>query len=273
MNNNKNKSKLYLLFVPILIFCALLAMLPFVYMTLVSFTQKQVLDLNFNFAEFSWKNYQRIFYNFNIGGAILNSAIVTGGACFLNAVVSSMAAYGFAKKKFPGRNAIFAIYIITLMIPSQATLIPNFIIVKSLGLLNTRFVLMLPILNAFGVFLVRQFMLGLPDELLEAAKIDGCTEVKVFLKIVIPLIKTVLISLTMFTFITCWNDFLWPLITITEEKKKTLTLLISALKGNYSTNYGLVMAGSFLAFAPPFLLYIVLQKEFVQGIALSGIKG
>ena len=132
---------------------------------------------------------------------------------------------------------------------------------------------MLPILNAFGVFLVRQFMLGLPDELLEAAKIDGCTEVKVFLKIVIPLIKTVLISLTMFTFITCWNDFLWPLITITEEKKKTLTLLISALKGNYSTNYGLVMAGSFLAFAPPFLLYIALQKEFVQGIALSGIKG
>lgn len=273
MQTKKHKHKFYLLFVPILILFAFIAVAPFIYMLLVSFTQKRTLDLNFNFADFSLKNYSRIFFNFNIGAALLNSFIVTSGACLMNALISSMAAYGFAKKRFPGRNFIFAIYLITLMIPSQTTLIPNFIIVKHLGLLNTRFVLMLPILNAFGVFLIRQFMLGLPDELLEAAKIDGCGETKIFVRIVIPLIKTVIISLTIFTFITCWNDFLWPLVTITEEKKKTLTLVISALKGNYATNYGLVMAGSLLAFVPPFLLYIILQKEFVQGIALSGIKG
>lgn len=273
MQIKSHKSKAYLLFVPLLILTAVVSLAPFIYMVLVSFTQKHTLNLSFDFAEFSLNNYERIFYNFNIARAILNSFVVTVGACIMNAIISSMAAYGFAKKRFPGRNFIFSIYIITLMIPSQATLIPSFIIVKSLGLLNTRFVLMLPILNAFGVFLMRQFMLGIPDDMLEAAKIDGCSETRMFLNIVVPLIKTVIISLTIFTFITCWNDFLWPLITITEEKKKPLTLVISALKGNYSTNYGLVMAGLVLAFLPPFLLYVVLQKEFVQGIALSGIKG
>ena len=132
---------------------------------------------------------------------------------------------------------------------------------------------MLPILNAFGVFLVRQFMVNVPDELIEAARIDGCGENRLFLSVVVPLVKPVLVSLTIFTFITCWNDFLWPLVTVTDERMQTLTLAIAALKGNYSTNYGLVMAGSTLAFLPPFLLYVALQKEFVEGIALSGIKG
>ena len=110
------------------------------------------------------------------------------------------------------------------------------------------------------------------DELIEAARIDGCGENRLFLSVVVPLVKPVLVSLTIFTFITCWNDFLWPLVTVTDERMQTLTLAIAALKGNYSTNYGLVMAGSTLAFLPPFLLYVALQKEFVEGIALSGIK-
>ena len=132
---------------------------------------------------------------------------------------------------------------------------------------------MLPILNAFGVFLMRQFMENVPDELIEAARIDGCGEIRVFRSVVIPLIRPVIISLTVFTFITSWNDFLWPLVICTNQNMHTLTLAISALKGNYSTNYGLVMAGSMIAFLPPFILYIFLQKQFVEGIALSGIKG
>ena len=116
-------------------------------------------------------------------------------------------------------------------------------------------------------------LMNIPADMIEAARIDGCGENRLFLSVVVPLVKPVLVSLTIFTFITCWNDFLWPLVTVTDERMQTLTLAIAALKGNYSTNYGLVMAGSTLAFLPPFLLYVALQKEFVEGIALSGIKG
>lgn len=256
----------------LLLFAALFALAPFVYMALMSFTQKKILDLHFPLSEMNWNNYNRIFNSFNMGQAFLNSLIVTGGACLLNNIISAMAAFGFAKKRFPFRDTIFAMYLLTMMIPGQVTLIPVFLIIKNLGLMNTLFALMLPILNAFGVFLMRQFVMSMPDDLLEAAKIDGCGEVRLFVTIVLPLMRTVIISLTIFTFITSWNDFLWPLVTIGEESKKTLTLVIAALKGNYSVHYGLVMAGSMLAFLPPFLLYVLLQKEFVQGIALSGIK-
>ena len=252
---------------------SLLSLLPFLYMSLVSFTQKTVLDLHFNLAEFSLKNYHRIFENLGIGRKLVNSMIVTGGACLLNGIISSMAAYGFSKKQFPGRDMLFNVYLATLMIPGQVTLIPVFTIMKRLGLMNTYLALMLPIVNAFGVFLVRQFMLNVPDELLEAARIDGCGENRLFISLVLPLVRPVLVSLTIFTFISCWNDFLWPLVTITRESMQTLTLALASLKGNYATNYGLVMAGSTLAFLPPFLLYVFLQKEFVEGIALSGVKG
>lgn len=257
----------------ILLLMALCAVTPFLYMALISLTQKQSLNLDFTGQSFNLDNYVRVFNNLNIAQNFLNSVIVTGGACVLNCIISSMAAYGFAKKKWPGRDGVFAVYLTTLMIPGQVTLIPIFTIMKQLGLINTHLALMLPILNAFGVFLMRQFMTNVPDELLEAAKIDGCGELKMFCSIVIPLIKPVIISLTVFTFITSWNDFLWPLVTITDQDMQTLTLAISALKGNYSTNYGLVMSGSVLAFLPPFILYIFLQRQFVEGIALSGIKG
>ena len=257
----------------IITFFALLAILPFVYMSLVSLTQKEILDFSFDPATFSFINYVRVFRNFNILVNFKNSLIVTSSACFFNALISSMAAYGFAKKRFAYRNQLFALYLATLMIPAQVTLIPVFVIIRSLGLMNTYPALVFPILNAFGVFLVRQFMVNVPDELLEASRIDGCNELRVFFQVVIPLIKPVLISLTIFTFITSWNDFLWPLVIASRPNMKTLTLAIAALKGNYSTNYGLVMAGSTLTFLPPFLLYIVLQKQFIAGIALSGIKG
>lgn len=257
----------------ILLFASLLAMAPFLYMMLVSLTQKTVLDLNFTNVTFSLINYDRVFRNFNLAVNLANSIIVTVSACVLNCIISSMAAYAFAKKRFPLRDKLFAVYLATLMIPGQVTLIPVFTIMKKLNLMNTYPALFLPIINAFGVFLIRQFMVNIPDELLEAARIDGCGENRIFISIVMPLIKAVMVSLTIFTFISCWNDFLWPLVIVTKPQMQTLTLAISALKGSYSTNYGLVMAGSTLTFLPPFLLYIFLQKQFVEGIALSGIKG
>lgn len=263
-------SKLLLAFV--LLISSLMALFPFCYMALVSLTQKTTLDLSFALDEFSLANYDRVFRNFNILTNLRNSIIVSGSACFFNSIISSMAAYGFEKKRFPLRKELFVLYLATMMIPGQVTLIPVFNIIKSLGLMNTYLALFLPILNAFGVFLIRQFMVGVPDDLIEAARIDGCSENAIFIRIIIPLIKSVLVSLTIFTFITSWNDFLWPLVIVTKPEMKTLTLAIATLKGSYSTNYGLVMAGSALAFLPPFLLYVFLQKQFIEGIALSGIK-
>ena len=175
----------------VLLAMALFALLPFVYMGLVSLTQKTVLDLRFDPAEFSFKNYARVFSNFNIGRNLLNSVIVTGGACVLNCIVCAMAAYGFAKKHFPGRDQLFMVYLATLMIPGQVTLIPVFTIIKNLGLMNTHIALMLPILNAFGVFLVRQFMVNVPDELIEAARIDGANPVQMFFRIKLPYLLSV----------------------------------------------------------------------------------
>ncbi|MDC7239231.1 MAG: carbohydrate ABC transporter permease [Spirochaetales bacterium] len=257
----------------LLVLNALAAVMPFVYMALVSLTQKQMLDFHFAFSEFSLINYERVFRNFNILTNFRNSLIVTGSACFLNNIVSSMAAYAFAKKQFPFRDRLFFIYLATLMIPAQVTLIPVFIMIKNLGMMNTYPALFLPIINAFGIFLVRQFLVALPNDLLEAAKIDGCGDLRIFITIVLPLLKTVLVSLTIFTFITSWNDFLWPLVIAGKPEMKTLTLAVSALKGTYSTNYGLVMAGSTMTFLTPFILFLFLQKMFIEGIALSGIKG
>lgn len=257
----------------ILIIAALTTVIPFLYMATMSLTQKESMNLDFDIATFSLINYIKVIRNFNILINLRNSIIVTASSCILNLLISSMAAYAFAKKRFPLRNSLFAVYLATLMIPGQVTMIPVFIIIKNLGLMNTYPALILPIINAFGVFLIRQFMVRLPDELLDAARIDGCGENRIFFTIVIPLVRAVLVSLFIFTFISSWNDFLWPLIIASKPNMKTLTLAIAALKGSYSTNYGLVMAGSTITFLPPFLLYIFLQKQFVEGIALSGIKG
>ena len=246
---------------------------PFIYMVLLSFTQSQ--SMSFSWKEFSLNpvNYQYTLIKTGFGRALWNSVIVVGLSCLFNCIMSAMAAYGFEKKPIPGKEKLFAIYVATLMIPGQVTLIPVFIIMKSMNLLNTYTALILPILNAFGVFLVRQFMTSVPDELIEAAQVDGCPEPKIFLYIVIPLLKPVMISLTVFTFVTSWNNFLWPLVITTKKGMYTLTVALSLLKTNYNANYGLIMAGAAISFLFPFVLYVFLQKQFVEGIALSGLKG
>jgi multiple sugar transport system permease protein len=184
-----------------------------------------------------------------------------------------MAAYGFAKKHFRFRESLFMFYLATIMIPGQVTLIPIFTIMRNIGLMNTYPGIFLGAVGAFGIFLIRQFMLGIPNELLESADIDGCGEVRKFIIIIIPLTKAAIISLTIFTFMGMWNDFLWPLVIIQKTEMQTITLALSILKGNYVTNYGLVMAGATITFLPSFILYLILQKQFVEGITLSGIKG
>lgn len=260
----------------ILLVISVLALFPFIYMFLTSLQQTTSLNmdsLNLDFSKMSFVNYKRVIDNFSFFTFLKNSVIVSGCACIFNCLISAMAAYGFAKKKFPGRDKLYFVYMATLMVPGQVTLIPVFMIINKLHLMNTYPALFLTIINAFGVFLITQFMDTVPNDILEAASIDGSGEIRKFISIVIPLIKQVLIALIIFTFITSWNDFLWPLVVVTDANMQTLTLALSILKGNYVTNYGLLMAGSMMTFLPPFLLYVFLQKQFVEGIALSGVKG
>lgn len=253
---------------------AILCIAPFVYMVIMSFTSSTTLAIHLEDVHFTdFSNYIYVFTKSGFLRSLFNSVIVVGCACFFNCLIASMAAYGFEKKNFPGKEALFRVYLITLMIPGQVTMIPVFIIMNKMNLLNTYFALIVLIINAFGVFLIRQFMSSVPDELLEAAQVDGCPEYRIFLQIVIPLIKPVLVSLVVFTFVTSWNDFLWPLISATNSDMYTLTVALSLLKTQYQTNYGLILAGATVSFIFPFILYTILQKQFVEGIALSGIKG
>ena len=144
---------------------------------------------------------------------------------------------------------------------------------RDLGLLNSYVALALPVINAFGVFLIRQFMKGIPDDLLDAARIDGASDLRIFFTVVLPLIKPILVALTVFTFLTTWNDFLWPLVSITDDQMQTVTLAAANLQGRFATDYGLVMAGATITFIIPLVLYMILQRQFVEGIVSSGVKG
>ena len=265
-----SKVFLHILFI-IIVFWMLL---PFAYMAVTSLRiSYSAFALKFSLSDLSLENYITIFKNYNFFRYFLNSMIVVVSACIVNAVVSSMAGYAFAKKRFPGRDQIFFILLITLMIPSQVTMIPVYLIMRNIGWVNSYQALVLPLITAFGVFLMRQFMLTIPDDLIDAAKIDGCSSARIFIMIILPLVKPAIIALTIFTFITAWNSFLWPLVITTSDSMRTVMLGLSTLQGNYSINYGLVMAGATLTFLPPFIMYLILQKRFVQGVTLSGMKG
>jgi len=252
---------------------AVLCVLPLIYMVAVSFTDSQSLHIKLSDLKPDLSNYVYALTKRNFGLALKNSVITVVGSCLLVDVVSTMAAYGFEKKPVPGKEALFQGYLATMMIPGQVILIPMFVMFNRAGLTNTYAALILPMVGAFGIFLMRQFMVAVPNELLEAAEIDGCGEMRRFITIVLPLVQPALITLTIFTFNAAWNNFLWPLIINTRSEMRVLPVTMSTLASNSTTNYGMVMAGATLTFLFPFILYIFLQKQFVEGIALGGVKG
>lgn len=261
----------------ILLFCVLISIYPFIYMLFLSFMETTSMKLSVErilSAHYTLDNYRSIFRENDFLLYLKNSAIVTVYAVVVTCLISAMAAYAFAKKRFPGRKWMFVVYLATMMIPGQVTLIPCFLILKTLGMLNTYSAMVLPACGAFGTLLVHQFLQTLPDDLLEAADIDGCSEIHKFICVVLPLIKPVLVSLAIFTFISVWGSLLLPLIVSTKAEMTTLTVAIASMKTAMTqTNYGFMMAASVISFLPPFILYCFLQKQFVEGIALSGTKG
>ena len=267
------KNVVRILFDLILVAIGFLFIYPFIYMIWVSLTQSLSLGrIDFDFSKMSLINYYTIFKNYDFARYFFNSSFVVFCGVVLNLVCSALSGFAFAKLKIPYKNIIFAIYLSTMMVPGSAKLIPTFIIIKELGLINTHLALFLPAVSAFGTFLIKQFVEGVSDEITESAVLDGASEFQIFVHIMLPLMRPVLISLTIFTFIGIWNDFVWPLVVTTDSELHTLNLALSTLQSNYLANYGLIMAGSTLIFLPPFILYIILQKTFVEGIAMTGSK-
>ncbi|MFK7603978.1 carbohydrate ABC transporter permease [Deinococcus sp. SM5_A1] len=225
-------------------------------------------------AEAQWQNYSRIFTLIPFGRLMLNSLFVSVAVTALQLLVCSMAAYAFARLHFKGRELLFLLYLSALMIPSQVTLIPNFILVRQLGWIDTYAALILPFaFSSFGTFLLRQAFLTIPKELEEAARIDGASYAQVFWRIMVPLARPALGALGIFTFIAQWNNFLWPLITTTRPEMQTLTVGLAGLRGQYNTDWALLMTGSVLAILPIFVVFAIGNKSFIQGITSGGFGG
>ena len=200
---------------------------------------------------------------------IFVSTTVTIGALFF----SSLAGFAFSKYEFPGRDLIFFILLSTLMIPGQVTLIPVFLIVKNLGWLNNYLALIVPALgDVFGIFLMRQFISTIPTELIDAARIDGCSEFRIYGQILLPLIKPALATLGIFVFMGQWNNLFWPLIVINEESMKTLQLGLAGLRGTWMSDWSATMAGATVATIPIIVIFLFLQKYFIEGLTLTGMK-
>lgn len=258
----------------ILILISSFMIIPFLYMFMTSLrVTYTAYDFKFALDELTLKNYREIFYNTNFIIYFFNSLFISLSGVILNVIFSSMAGYAFAKLEFKGREKIFFFMLLTLIIPSQVTLLPLYVIMRHLGWLNTYQALILPLPTAVGVFIMRQSMLKIPRDLMDAARIDGCSEWRIFIEVVLPLIRPAIIALSIFTFIGAWNEFLWPLISTTSDSMRTLTVGMASMNAQYTVNYGLVMAGATMTFLPSFIFYILLQRQFEEGVALSGLKG
>lgn len=223
---------------------------------------------------FQWSNYEKAFNAANFGRIFFNSTYVAIVTTILGLILNSMAGYAFAKFKFWGRDVIFILLLATMMIPFQITMIPIYMLFRELDLLNSYTGLIAPnIATAFGIFLMRQFMQGIPNELLAAARIDGASELRIFWQIVLPIMRAPLAALGIFTFMFSWNNYFLPLVIITEETYKTLPLLISSLSaGLYVQSWPLVMAAATIATLPIIILFFFAQRYFIEGMALTGIK-
>lgn len=221
-----------------------------------------------------WQNYRETVSVMPFGRFYLNSLIVASSITVLQLLTSSLAAFAFARLRFRGRNALFLLYLATLMIPFQVTMLPNFILMSYLRWFDTYQALILPpAFSAFSTFLLRQYFLGLPLDLDEAARIDGASSFRIWWQIVLPLSGPVLAALTIFVFLNNWNDFLWPLVITDSIEMRTLPVGLSILQGQYSVRWNLLMAGSVIAMLPVLIVYILGQKWFIQGFTMSGLGG
>ncbi len=261
----------------ILVFFAFIMLVPFVWMLSASVQyNKDIFVIPFHWipAKPRWQNYIDIWTKIPLLTFTRNTVKLTVIVTFLQILTSSFAAYAFAKLRFKGRDTLFLAYVATIAVPWQVYMVPQFMFMRSLNLADTHLaIIILQAFSAFGVFMMRQFYEGIPDSLCEAARIDGMSEYQIYFRIMLPLSKPAISTLVIFTFVNTWNDFLGPLIYLTTESKKTLQIGLRMFISQYSAEYGLIMAASVLSLIPVLVMFLSLQKYFVEGIASSGVKG
>jgi multiple sugar transport system permease protein len=218
--------------------------------------------------------YRELFTRLNLGRAFLSSAIIAGAVTIFSVFFGSMAGYAFAKLRFRGRERTFGLLLIALVIPPQVGMLPLFLFMKTLHLVNTYWGAIIPsMVTMFGIFLIRQFMLSVPQELLEAARIDGASEWRIYWSIVLPLASPILATLATFMFMSTWNDFMWPLIVLSDQAHYTLPVAVANLVGEHHQDVELMMASSVLTVFPVLLVFVVLQRYYIAGLMAGSVKG
>jgi len=221
-----------------------------------------------------WNNYERVFEAIPFAQQFLNTVLITLGRVAGQLLFCSLAAYAFARLTFRGRNVVFLLFLSILMVPTQLYVIPQYQIMESLGWLNSLKALIVPgLFSAFGVFLLRQFFLALPQELEDAARVDGCNPIQTYWYVMLPLVRPGLLALGVLTTIWSWNDLLWPLIVNTDPDKMPLSAGLASLQGQRLTDFPVLMAGALLASIPMIILFTVMQRHFIASIATTGMKG
>ncbi len=219
-------------------------------------------------------NYTQLFERDGMGRYLANSAFIASAVTLLSLAFNLAAGYAFAKLRFKGRERLFKTLLGALVIPAQVAMIPLFLLMKSLGLVNSYGGIIVPAMaGIFGIFLVRQYARSIPDELLEAARIDGAGELRIFARIVLPLLKPIIVTLAIFTFLASWNDFMWPLIVLSDQTYQTLPVALASLSREHVMDNELMMAGSVVTITPVLLLFLVLQRYYIQGLLLGSVKG
>jgi multiple sugar transport system permease protein len=222
----------------------------------------------------TFEHYAALFSRLDLARHFLNSAAITVGATIGSVVLNGMAGYAFAKLRFRGRDALFRALTLALVVPAQVAMLPLFLLLREMGLVNTYVGAMVPYLaTVFGIFLVRQYALGLPDDMLDSARVDGASELRIYWTIVVPVIRPILVTLATFTFLSAWNDFLWPLVILTDGAQYTLPVALANLVGEHVQDTELMMAGSVVTVLPALVVFLLFQRSYVRGILAGSLKG
>lgn len=255
---------------------AMITLVPLWWMVVASFSPEgEGLTADWHWLPRRWtlEHYLGLFQRAHMARFLLNSLFVSTAITGLALLVNGMAGYAFAKLRFPGRGRLFQTLLLTLLIPSQVTMLPLFLLLRQLGLINSYWAVILPgVASVYGIFLVRQYALSIPDSLLDAARIDGTGEIRLYFGIALPALRPILVALGVFTFLFAWNDFMWPLIALTDNQKYTLPVALANLSGQHIPDVELMMAGAVLTVLPVLILFLVAQKQLMGGIIAGSLK-
>lgn len=256
---------------------AVMALLPMVWMVSASLMpsgEASSFPPRFFPSRVTFDHYMDLFTRLNLGRYLLNSAFVALVVTLSSLAINSMAGYAFAKLRFRGRDRLFRTLSTALVLPVQVAMLPLFLLLKNMGLINTYWGVIIPgLASIFGIFLVRQYALSIPDEMLDAARVDGASEFRIFWSIVVPGIVPILATLAIWTFLATWNDFMWPLIVLSDESLYTLPVALANLSGEHVQDTELMMAGSVITVIPVMLVFLFLQRYYIQGVMAGSVKG